>query len=285
MNDLKHGTRETKEFYDRKGWLRENGELVDRRMFGWTEGPIRAKLDARRIDRILQLIDGTELNVAELGCGGTPAVFLARRCARYTAVDFSPVGLSEAREALEREGIPAQTVETDITNLPFPDNWFDAVYSAHAIYHIDTSDGQAAAFSEAMRVLRPGGTAIFVLANPFPLLFPYRSLRRVVAMTPVIGPLVNRLRPRPPLPYLPMPVGWMRKQLAKWGQVSITGYAIPSVAFDRHVSETTLFGRALWQCIKWIETRHVRFAAYLGCYVLIVVSKAPASGGGDLDDS
>jgi len=74
------------------------------------------------------------------------------------------------------------------------------VYSAHAIYHIDTVDGQGAALREAMRVVRPGGRAIFVLANPFPLLFPYRLIRRVFAMTPGLNAVLNRLRAKPPLP-------------------------------------------------------------------------------------
>jgi hypothetical protein len=55
------------------------------------------------------------------------------------------------------------------------DGTFDLAYSAQAIYHIDTADGQAAAFHETMRVRRPCGRAIFVMANPFPILFPYRN--------------------------------------------------------------------------------------------------------------
>ena len=81
----------------------------------------------------------------------------------------------------------------------------------------------------ALRVVRPGGRAIFVIANPFPILFPYRSLRRILAMTPVVKAMLNRLRTKPPLPYLPMPLGWMKRQLSKWGHVRITGYAVSSV--------------------------------------------------------
>jgi ubiquinone/menaquinone biosynthesis C-methylase UbiE len=124
--------------------------------------------------------------------------------------------LCEAAAALERANVTFDTVEADITNLPFEDDTFDVVYSAHAIYHIDTVDSQAAALSEAMRLVRPGGRAIFVPANPFPLLFPYRLIRRVLAMTPGVNTVLNRLRAKPPLPYLPMPLGWMKGQLEKW---------------------------------------------------------------------
>src|SRR5204862_7110682 len=129
-----------------------------------------------------------------LGCDGTPAVFRAKRCGFYTGVDFSSVGLAEAATALKRENVPSETVEADITDLPFDDGAFDAVYSAHVIYHIDKADGQRTALREAMRVVKPGGRAVVVLANPVPLRVPYRLLRRVLAMTPGLNPILNRWR-------------------------------------------------------------------------------------------
>lgn len=161
-----------------------------------------------------------------------------------------------------------------MTNLPFADGAFDVVYSAHAIYHIDTIKGQEAAFREAMRVVRPGGRAVFVLSNPFPLLFPYRLIRRVLAMTPGLNTILNRLRAKPPVPYLPMPLGWMKRQLGRWGNVKITGHAVPSVPFDRGISKSTSFGRMAWRAVQWLETHHADVAARLGCYVLIVVDKS-----------
>jgi ubiquinone/menaquinone biosynthesis C-methylase UbiE len=267
------GTAATRDFYDRVGWSRQNGTLVDTLLFGWMDGPIHQALDSLRKERLLQVSGGPGLRLAELGCGGTPAIFLAEPCAKFVAVDFSSRGLSEAAAALQRANVTFETVEADITKLPFEDDAFDVVYSAHAIYHIDTADGQAAALRETMRVLRPGGRAIFVLANPFPLLFPFRLIRRVLAMTPVLNTVLNRLRAKPPLPYLPMPLGWMRRQLEKWGDVKITGHAVPSVQFDRRVSENSMVGRVLWPAIHWLETNHSDQVVWLGCYVLIVVSK------------
>ena len=274
MSKLRKGTAATRDFYDRVGWRRQDGTLVDTRLFGWTDGPIRHALEAQRKERVRHVAGGPGLRLAELGCGGTPAVFLAERCAMYTAADFSSVGLSEAAAALKETNVPFETIETDITDLPFADGAFDVVYSAHVIYHIDTADGQAAAFQEAMRVVRPGGRAIFILANPFPFLFPYRLIRRVLAMTPGLNAVLNRLRAKPPLPYLTMPLGWMKRQLGKWGDVKITGYAVPSIQFDRRMSESTTFGRLAWRAIRRLETHHVDLAARLGCYVLIVVNKS-----------
>jgi ubiquinone/menaquinone biosynthesis C-methylase UbiE len=208
-----------------------------------------------------------------LACGANPAVFLASNCKNYTAVDFSPAGLDVATQRLKEANRPFRTIEADITRLPLDDDSFDIAYSAQAIYHIDRADGQAAAFSETMRVLRSGGRAIFVMANPFPVLDPYRMVRRALAMTPGIGAILDRLRSKPPVPYLPMPLGWMRKQLSKWGNVTITGYAVSSVDFSRRVSETGVIGSRVWRAITWLETRHPDWVARLGNYVIIVADK------------
>ena len=277
MEQLNKGTPATKNFYDQVGWQHQGGELVDTRLFGWTDGPIHRALEAQRRERLLKAVGGPKQRLVELGCGGTPAVFLAQCSAYYTAVDFSVVGLAEAAAILNKANAPFETVEADITALPFEDSTFDVVYSAHAIYHIDTAEGQAVAFREAMRVVRPGGRAIFILANPFPILFPGRLARRVLAMTPFVNSLLNRLRAKPPLPYLPMPLNWMKAELQQWGDVTITGHAVPSVAFDRRVSETGPFGRLMWRAIELLEAHHNKLAARLGCYVLIVVRKAGAA--------
>jgi SAM-dependent methyltransferase len=213
MNELQKGTTATRDFYDTVGWRQKGDALVDTCLFGWSNGPIRQSLEAQRKQRVRHAVGGPGLKLAELGCGGTPAIFLADCCKTYTAVDFSLTGLSEATAALKGTNVPFETIEADITDLPFDDGVFDVVYSAHAIYHIDTIDGQMTAFREAMRVVRPGGRAVFVLANPFPLLFPLRLIRRVLAITPGLNALLNRLRAKPPLPFLPMRLGWMKRQL------------------------------------------------------------------------
>lgn len=275
MPILFKGTEATKEFYDRTGWRRQSGVLVDTALFCPTQaGPIMQSMIRRREQRIAELIGGPGLRLVECGCGGTPAVFLADRCRSFTAVDFSPTGLSEAAAALAPTGVEFSTVEADMTHLPFNDGDFDAAYSAHAIYHIDNPDGQAAALAEIMRVVRPGGRAVLVLANPFPLLFPLRLLRRVLARTPVISTLLNSIRAKPPLRYLPMPLGWLRRQLANWGDVQISCNAMASTWFDRNVPEDTKFARGIWRAFRWIEMNHPRRAVRLGCYVTISVQRS-----------
>src|SRR5438093_1235329 len=97
------GTPATRQFYDTRGWKRENDQLVDQRMFGVREdGPIRKSLHRLATDRIRQAFGGTGLWLIECGCGGTPATFLVDICRRFTAVDFSTTGLTEAAGTLRR---------------------------------------------------------------------------------------------------------------------------------------------------------------------------------------
>jgi SAM-dependent methyltransferase len=269
------GTKATKDFYDQIGWKRQQGVLVDQALFtALAPGPILRGLIAHREALLQSCLGGTRLHLADFGCGGSPASFLASFCRCYTAVDFSPTGLAEAARELQATGVPFETVEADITDLPMEDGSFDVAYSAQAIYHIADANGQAAAFSEIMRVVKPGGRALFVMANPFPVLFPWRALRRALAMTPVLGAVLNKLRAKPPLPYLPMPLGWMRRQLQDSGRVVILTYAIPSFWFDQHVSETSPWTAWLWRTARWMEMHWPTLSARLGCYVLIVVEKS-----------
>ena len=278
MAKLFKGTEATREFYDRTGWRRQDGVLVDTALFSApAPGPILQSMVQHREQIIRELIGGPGLNLVECGCGGTPAVFLADLCRSFTAADFSATGLAEAALALKSTGVPFRTVEADMTHLPFGDGEFDAAYSAHAIYHIDSADGQAAALSEIMRIVRPGGRAVFVLANPFPLLFPLRLMRRVLATIPVIGGLLNRVRAKAPIPYLPMPLGWLKERLRGWGSVQIRGHALPSVWFDREVREDTTVKRWVWRGLQWIEINHPAAAARLGCFVTVLVERTVAS--------
>ena len=270
MSDLFRGTKATKEFYEQMGWHKKDGVLVDSVLFTPRHvGPIQKSMIECRKAAIRELIGGPGLRLLECGSGARPALFLASRCDNFTAVDFSSVGLIEAAAKLESTGLTYRTVEADITQLPFSDGEFDVAYSAHAIYHIATPDGQSSALAEMMRVVRPGGRVVLVLANPFPLLFPGRLLRRLLAATPMIERLLNAIRPKPALPYRPMRRGWYEKHFSKWGDVQVVGHAVPSSWFDRSIPESNGLARVAWSTIAWIEKHHPKIASRLGCYVAI----------------
>lgn len=277
----KHGSREVQRFYDERGWARGNAAAtVDKDLFGALHvGPIQLAAYRIREERICRWFRrvGTGLNMLDCGCGAHPALFLAPLCRSMTALDFSTSGLVMARAQLTKTSLPLRLTAGDMCQLPFGDGTFDGVFSAHALYHIVEVEAQLAAHDELLRVLRPGGMAVLVSANPRPLAFPLTFAKRLLAESP-LGPTLNRFRPPAPLPYRPLRLGHIRRHLSRHGTVSIEVHQIASMWFRRHVGETGL-GRAAWRAISLAERRWPYFSAFLGNYVTIAVHKASAVTG------
>jgi ubiquinone/menaquinone biosynthesis C-methylase UbiE len=270
------GSKETQSFYDDEGWRLVEGVTVDAKFFGVTEdGPIRVELHRLHIDRIRSVLvkGGPPLNLLDCGCGAAPKRELLDLCARYTGVDFSETGLRLARSMFSDVQIPHDFCKADACALPFADGTFDAVHSAHMVYHIDNQAAQEKALTEMARVVRPGGVIVIVAANLFPLAFPLRLARQIAKVTPGLGALLERLRPRPPLPYRPMSIGWMRRRLSMAGSVEAFTHSLPSTYFNQRVTEFRGPGRLLWKAVRWLDVRHPRFSAYLGNYVTFVCIK------------
>jgi ubiquinone/menaquinone biosynthesis C-methylase UbiE len=278
------GTYGARVFYDEVGWREEAGVTVDQRLFGDREtGPLRDAAHRERLRRTREALSsaGVGLRLLECGCGGNPARGILDLCAEYTGVDFSSTGLEVAARRLGDPGIPITLREADICALPFADGSFDAVYSAHVLYHVEDPAAQRRAFREIARVVRPGGVAVLILANPRPLLFWGRMASRLAADTPWLSGLLNRARSKPPLPYRPMTLRWMRDVLSDFGDVEISCHALASTWFNQHVTETRGAGRLLWEAILLAERRAPERLASLGCYVQIVLRKRAPSAAPD----
>ncbi len=98
-----------------------------------------------------------DMRVLDIGCGnGRFYPLVKERTVQYTGVDNSRGLLDEAH----RKFPDANFVQGDATALPFPDNTFDIAYSFAVVHHIPGRELQKKFFSEAARVLSPGGTLI-----------------------------------------------------------------------------------------------------------------------------
>lgn len=94
----------------------------------------------------------------EFGCGsGTAAVALARSGARVSAFDLSAASVAVARRRAEANGVTVNVVEAAAERLPYPDESFDVVFGKAVLHHLDVSTARA----ELLRVLKPGGQAVF----------------------------------------------------------------------------------------------------------------------------
>jgi ubiquinone/menaquinone biosynthesis C-methylase UbiE len=98
--------------------------------------------------------------ILDAGCGYCyHTVRLAKCGAQITAIDFSKAALKSAQQTIDAAGIAGQvTLQlSDMTALPFTDNYYDFVISWGVLMHIPQME---TALFELARVLKPGGTLV-----------------------------------------------------------------------------------------------------------------------------
>ena len=96
----------------------------------------------------------------DLACGaGRNAVWLAERGWHVTAVDFSDVGLSIARELAEARGMTVDWIEADVLNWKPTANAHDLVC---VLYLQLPADERRTVLRSAADAVRPGGTLLVI---------------------------------------------------------------------------------------------------------------------------
>ncbi len=99
----------------------------------------------------------------DVGCGtGILAGRLRDAGYRMTGVDPSEGMLDELRR-----NVPGvEPVKASATDMPFPDDTFDLVYTVAAMHHIADPEAVQASLREMVRVARPGGRILVWDHNP-----------------------------------------------------------------------------------------------------------------------
>jgi SAM-dependent methyltransferase len=107
--------------------------------------------------------DRSKVRLLDLGCGpGANTWYMAREGFAAAGIDGSETAVQRANERLQREGLNADVRCGDYVQLPWPDNYFDAVVDNVTLYCNRFAQG-ISAVNEVKRVLKPGGR--FLSAN------------------------------------------------------------------------------------------------------------------------
>lgn len=95
--------------------------------------------------------------VLDEGCGNGRLIEVIKDLkVDYTGIDFSERLLELARKRYPN----FKFVKGSILDLPFPDNYFDVVFSIAVLHHIPSKELREKAVSEIKRVLKPEGKLI-----------------------------------------------------------------------------------------------------------------------------
>jgi ubiquinone/menaquinone biosynthesis C-methylase UbiE len=97
--------------------------------------------------------------VLEYGCGpGHNAFFLARHARNLVAIDISDYAIKTAAEHARKEGLTnVQFIEMNAEELEFENETFDLIFGNSILHHLNVEQS----YNEIIRVLKPGGRAIF----------------------------------------------------------------------------------------------------------------------------
>lgn len=108
------------------------------------------------------LFDDLELGekVLDLGCGNGRYFPLFRE----KSTDYFGTDNSEALIKIAKDKYPEGEFQVaDALNLPFPDNYFDKIYSIAVLHHVPSEELRLDFLKEAKRVLKPGGSLILTV--------------------------------------------------------------------------------------------------------------------------
>lgn len=130
--------------------------------------PLVGRLYRRRVEMCLGLLpDGQR--ILEVGFGsGVSFLNLAKSHAEIHGIDLDADCENVSRN-FSRHGVQPLLCNGSVTELPYPDGYFDAVLLISIMEHLRPGD-QATAYREIHRVLRPGGAMVIGVPVERPLM-------------------------------------------------------------------------------------------------------------------
>ena len=101
--------------------------------------------------------DRSKKKILDIGCGaGRHVKLLSENKFKTYGVEFSKSGIHYTKKLLRQNNLKAEINYSDMSELPFKDNYFDGVISFGVFYYSD-SKGMKKGINEMHRVMKNGG--------------------------------------------------------------------------------------------------------------------------------
>src|SRR5215510_15621794 len=98
-------------------------------------------------------------DLLDFGCGmGEESIYFAKLGARVTGIDISEVGVASLRKRAAHHRLEVTALEMRADPTSFKDASFDRIHGLGILHHIGIEPG----LEEVKRLLRPGGTGVFL---------------------------------------------------------------------------------------------------------------------------
>jgi SAM-dependent methyltransferase len=265
--------RTVRDFYDTFGWRRSgdrSGEEMLFRKFDKNYYPYNDRVNQRILNCFFQRTG--KLLIA--GGGDLPSthVEIASQFKHVCCLDISKIALDISKDKL---GCTQEYILGSVLNIQKPSDYFDAVYCAHVIYHIDKKL-QANTIAEIIRVTKPKGKIVIVYGNPKS--FAIRILR-VLSKTKELLFVYRRADNRlpkvenaPPLYIYTHPLEWWNQFCDRCDLALLPGDAL-SAEQERRLHVKGLSARAFYRLCSWYEERYPRRAVKYWTFPVIILDK------------
>lgn len=154
-------------------------------------------IDVKWRKKVVQLVAATNpdtiLDIAT-GTGDLAILMTQTKATEIIGADISAGMLDVGRKKIAEKNLDNRIsmVLADSENLPFNDNYFDAITVAFGVRNFETLEKGLA---EILRVLKPGGVFV-ILETSVPVKFPFKQGYKIYTkyMLPLIGRLFSKDR-------------------------------------------------------------------------------------------
>ena len=194
--------------------------------------------DMRWKKKIVRLVDKKNpFLILDVATGtGDLAIMLSRtKAAGIIGVDISEGMLKIGRKKVDDKALSEkiELIQADSENLPFEDNYFDAITVAYGIRNFENLEK---GLSEMFRVLKPSGTFV-ILETSVPTKFPFKQGYKLYCN--VFLPLIGRLFSKDKKAY-----GYLSKSASNFPFGEALNNILTKIGFIEVEDKPQMFGSA-----------------------------------------